>query len=87
MRGDTALRLKMPSEGGAAGIYLNIQNAVPPQQLLKIDFFSQPQIATLAIPQRQRIQITRNSRKLLLIVCLSVIFNLDHYRYDIVLLL
>jgi len=35
-------------------IYLNIQNVVPPGQLLKINFFSRRRIALLLFPQHQR---------------------------------
>jgi len=41
--------------------YLNIQNVVPPPQLLKIDFFFQRRIALSLFPQHQRIWITTNS--------------------------
>jgi len=37
-----------------ASIYLNIQNVVPPEQLLKISFFVDTELQIPPIPQPQR---------------------------------
>ena len=64
--------------------YLDIQNVVHLEQLLKINFFFDPKLQMPLIPQHQPIQITKNLVQLLLTTCLLSVFNFEHCRCDVV---
>ncbi len=52
---ENAPQMNHGSVTGTFMLYLNIQNVVPPGQLLKISFFFQHRIALSLFPQHQRI--------------------------------
>jgi len=56
-------------------------------QPLKIDFRFQPELQTSSITQHQRIQITKRSSRVILIVCLPTLVTCEHCRHDTVQLL